>query len=175
MALAAGDRSGADAHLERARARCVRHEVVRGLLQARAAGSSELAVKLTCGAVELAAEAGMLQTVVAEGEPVAELVERSAWAVPPDWLDRWRRTYVRTRPSAPDPALPERLTDREREVLRLLSSRLTLREIADELYVSINTLKFHLRVIYRKLGVSSRAEAVEAAQPRRSSSSVTRG
>lgn len=175
VALAGGDLSAADALLEGARARCVRHGVVRGLLRARATGSAETAVKLTCDAVEQAAEAGMLQTVVAEGEHVAELVERAAWAVPPDWLDRWRRASVRTQPSHPDPALPERLTDREREVLRLLSSRLTLREIADELYVSINTLKFHLRVIYRKLDVSSRAEAVEVAQARRAPSAVTRG
>ena len=39
----------------------------------------------------------------------------------------------------------EPLTDRERDVLRLLPSRLTLSEIAKELYVSVNTLKFHLR------------------------------
>ena len=44
-------------------------------------------------------------------------------------------------------------------MLRFLPSRLTVREIADELYVSVNTLKFHLKVIYRKLGVTSRAEA----------------
>ena len=65
-----------------------------------------------------------------------------------------------TRPAA----LVDDLTERERDVLRLLPSRLTLREIAGELYVSQNTLKFHLRVIYRKLGVNSRAEAVEAAR-----------
>ena len=49
-------------------------------------------------------------------------------------------------------------------MLRFLPSRLTVREIADELYVSVNTLKFHLRVIYRKLGVNSRAEAAEVAR-----------
>ena len=40
-----------------------------------------------------------------------------------------------------------------------LPSRLTLNEIAKELYVSVNTLKFHLRVISRKLNVKSRDEA----------------
>ena len=62
------------------------------------------------------------------------------------------------------PGLLEPLTERERDVLRFLPSRLTVREIADELYVSVNTLKFHLRVIYRKLGVNSRAEAAEVAR-----------
>ena len=65
-------------------------------------------------------------------------------------------------PAGPD--LIEPLTERERDVLRFLPSRLTVREIADELYVSVNTLKFHLRVIYRKLGVNSRAEAAEVAR-----------
>jgi LuxR family maltose regulon positive regulatory protein len=59
------------------------------------------------------------------------------------------------------------LTDRERDVLRLLPSRLTLREIASELYVSQNTLKFHLRAIYRKLGVASRGGAVDSARQMR--------
>ena len=58
----------------------------------------------------------------------------------------------------------EPLTERERDVLRFLPSRLTLQEIANELYISMNTLKFHLKVIYRKLGVSSRAEAAEVAR-----------
>ena len=44
------------------------------------------------------------------------------------------------------------------------SSRLTLNEIASELSISANTLKFHLRVIYRKLGVNGRERAVEVAR-----------
>ena len=60
--------------------------------------------------------------------------------------------------------LVEPLTDRERDVLRFLPSRLSVREIADELYVSVNTLKFHLKVIYRKLDCGSRAEAAEMAR-----------
>jgi LuxR family maltose regulon positive regulatory protein len=58
----------------------------------------------------------------------------------------------------------EALTERELVVLRMLPSRLTLREIAEELFISINTLKFHLKVIYRKLECSSRAEAAVIAR-----------
>ena len=94
-----------------------------------------------------------------------ELVERSAQFVPDAWMDRLRRAAAR---SVLDPHAGQRaiepLTERERDVLRLLPSRLTLREIAQELYVSMNTLKFHLRVIYRKLGVNSRTEAAEFAR-----------
>jgi LuxR family maltose regulon positive regulatory protein len=45
------------------------------------------------------------------------------------------------------------------EVLRLLPSELTAVEIGAELYVSVNTVKAHMRSIYRKLGVSRRREA----------------
>ena len=55
------------------------------------------------------------------------------------------------------------LTDRERTVLRYLPTRLSNREIASELYVSLNTLKTHVQSTYRKLGVDSRAAAVERA------------
>ncbi len=57
----------------------------------------------------------------------------------------------------------EQLTDRERDVLRLLNSDLSVREIANELYVSHNTVKGYTKSLYRKLGVSSRAAAIEAA------------
>ncbi len=55
----------------------------------------------------------------------------------------------------------EELTDRELRVLRLLASDLSERDIGQQLYVSHNTVHSHVRSIYRKLGVSSRAHAVE--------------
>lgn len=56
------------------------------------------------------------------------------------------------------------LTDRELAVLRLLPGRLTQREIGNALYLSMNTVKTHIRNIYGKLAVSSRDEAVEVAR-----------
>jgi LuxR family maltose regulon positive regulatory protein len=56
------------------------------------------------------------------------------------------------------------LSERELAVLRLLPSGLSRREIAAELYVSLNTVKTHMHAIFAKLGVSSRAEAVERAR-----------
>lgn len=61
-----------------------------------------------------------------------------------------------------DTTLIEPLSERETTVLRYLASRLTNQEIAAALFVSLNTMKSHLRNVYRKLGVTSRAEAVEA-------------
>jgi LuxR family maltose regulon positive regulatory protein len=58
-------------------------------------------------------------------------------------------------------SLAQPLTDREEEVLRLLRGSLSLREIALELSLSGNTIKTHVRAIYRKLDAGSRQEAVE--------------
>ena len=58
----------------------------------------------------------------------------------------------------------EQLTDRELSVLRYLPSQLSQREIANELYVSLNTVKTHCKAIYRKLGVEGRKPAVQAAR-----------
>jgi len=54
----------------------------------------------------------------------------------------------------------EALTERETEVLRLLQGSLSLTEIAGELFISPNTVKTHAKAVYRKLGVTSRNEAV---------------
>ena len=56
------------------------------------------------------------------------------------------------------------LTDRERTVLRYLRGTMSNVEIADMLYVSVNTVKTHVRSIYRKLGASRRREAVRRAR-----------
>ncbi|MFB9953727.1 response regulator transcription factor [Cellulomonas denverensis] len=54
------------------------------------------------------------------------------------------------------------LTPRERDVLVCLRSSLTTEEIAASMFLSINTIKTHIRAIYRKLGVSGRREAVRS-------------
>jgi LuxR family maltose regulon positive regulatory protein len=56
------------------------------------------------------------------------------------------------------------LSERELRVLRLLASELTQREIGNELYLSLNTIKSHTRTIFRKLGASSREQAVARAR-----------
>jgi len=61
-------------------------------------------------------------------------------------------------------ALVEQLTEREMAVLRYLPSQLSLREIAAELFVSLNTVKTHSSAIYRKLAVTDRKAAVQAAR-----------
>ena len=73
------------------------------------------------------------------------------------------RAAVREGRATAAASLPEPLTDREREVLDYLPTRLSNQEIAGTLYVSVNTLKSHLRHIYAKLDVTDRDAGVERA------------
>jgi LuxR family transcriptional regulator, maltose regulon positive regulatory protein len=63
-----------------------------------------------------------------------------------------------------DEPLIEPLSERERIVLRYLTSALSNVEIADELYVSVNTVKTHIKSIYRKLNTTRRRDAVRRAR-----------
>jgi len=78
-----------------------------------------------------------------------------------------RDTTAHSTASPDDAEVPARLaalTAREREVLHLLASERSTRDIATELFISPNTLKATLRRAYRKLGVHSRREAVDTVQ-----------
>ena len=77
-----------------------------------------------------------------------------------EWLDAARETLDAG--SGPGERWP--LTPAERRLLHLLPTHLSFPAIADELIVSTNTVKTQARSIYRKLGVSSRSEAVECAR-----------
>jgi LuxR family maltose regulon positive regulatory protein len=72
-----------------------------------------------------------------------------------------------SKPSSP-PTGPQRLREplshAETRVLRYLPTKLSAPEIADELYLSVNTVKTHMRHLYDKLGVHRRHEAVEQAR-----------
>lgn len=57
--------------------------------------------------------------------------------------------------------LKERLSEREFDILKLAITEKSNKEIANDLFVSVNTVKFHLKNIYEKLGVSNRKEALQ--------------
>ena len=77
-----------------------------------------------------------------------------------DLLRQTERSLQLARGAGPVAPVDPDLSARELSVLRLLASELSQREIGSELYVSFNTVKSHTRAIFRKLGVSTRAEAV---------------
>jgi LuxR family maltose regulon positive regulatory protein len=58
----------------------------------------------------------------------------------------------------------EPLTDSETRILRYLPTHLTVHDIANELFLSVNTVNTHRRHLYAKLGVHSRHEAVDRAR-----------
>jgi LuxR family maltose regulon positive regulatory protein len=132
-------------------------------LSRRGAGRPEMAIALialaearhSAGAPsearDLLEQAAELVVAAGEAGTIGELVE-----------DARRRLASRRRARAPE--LRDELSDRELAVLRLLPTELSQREIGGELFVSLNTVKTHLRNIYRKLGVDGREDAVERAR-----------
>jgi LuxR family transcriptional regulator, maltose regulon positive regulatory protein len=67
-------------------------------------------------------------------------------------------------PGEETPLVVEQLTEREHEALQYLSEMLSTAEIAEAMYISVNTVKSHLRSIYRKLSAAHRNEAVRRAR-----------
>ncbi len=66
--------------------------------------------------------------------------------------------------ASPGGTLTDPLTDRELEILSFLPSRLTNTELAEQCYVSVNTIKTHMAHIYRKLDAANRNEAIARAR-----------
>ena len=86
---------------------------------------------------------------------ILDLLRRPTWSAPPPGSQAgW----------APSRGLNEQLTDSETRILRYLPTHLTAHEIANELFLSENTVSTHRRHLYAKLGVHSRHEAVDRAR-----------
>ena len=118
------------------------------------AGDISGARRVLAEVADVARREGALRTFLDEGWDIRELPE--AGMAPAAGLGPGPSATGR----AAAAALVEPLSERELSVLRYLPSRLSNREIGAELYVSLNTVKSHLKAIYRKLGVESRDEAV---------------
>lgn len=94
---------------------------------------------------------------------LAEIDELTPWPDESMAATRSRIAATRRLLKTPDPTRPvagDPLTPREREILDRLHGSQSLREIANDLYVSHNTVKTITLSVYRKLGVHSRAEAL---------------
>jgi LuxR family maltose regulon positive regulatory protein len=124
-------------------------------------------------ALNLGESRGMIRTFVTEGPDVARLLYAAVkQKIMPEYVQRIIAALPIERPLSPS-ALPsldgsassddgwvEPLTERETEILHLISEGLTNKEIGSRLYISGNTTKVHLRNIYGKLGVKNRTQAV---------------
>jgi LuxR family maltose regulon positive regulatory protein len=128
-------------------------------------------------ALSLAEPEGYVRTFVDEGEPMATLlsdvrfsVARSrgaAASISPEYVGKLltilEQTPPKQTPAGVEP-LAEPLSERELEVLRLVAAGMKNAEIAKDLFVVVGTIKSHLNSIYRKLGVSSRTQALSRAR-----------
>ena len=149
-----------------------RLRVEHGLLSARALAPYHRARALDQleQALQLAEPVGLVRPFVDEGPALRSLLEAIS---PRTGLDTFASRVVdasHRRPALPRQRIPRKvdgLSDRELDVLRYLASRLTYPEVARELHVSVNTLKSHVKAVYRKLGATGRAEAVQAARDAR--------
>ncbi|MCW2549527.1 MAG: hypothetical protein JWN96_3987 [Mycobacterium sp.] len=128
-------------------------------------GDDAKAVEEIVRATQLATEA-ILQPFVDARPALRGVLSRHAEA-----RDAWPATARVTIPSQPvansnhpAPSLAQALTERETAVLRRLATTMTTSEIADELCVSINTVKTHIAAIYRKLPAAGRRDAVTRAR-----------
>jgi LuxR family maltose regulon positive regulatory protein len=139
------------------------------ILQARvlhAMGDTAASLTALRRALDLGQPQDLMRIFLTEGEGVIHLLQaiRSEGDSPErnDYIDRMLHKIglpALERP-APTQDLLEPLSPRELEVLRLLPTKLTAEELADELIISVNTVRSHLKSIYAKLGVHSRHEAV---------------
>jgi LuxR family maltose regulon positive regulatory protein len=146
------------------------------LLQActhQAQGREGAALDSVGRALRLGAPQGYLRAFLEEGEPIEMLLPRVRH-VAPQFVDSLLEAFSAQRtvgdgppdsPAAEQPSpLVEPLTTRERQIVRLIAAGRSNPEIAELLYLSLNTVKWHVKNLYGKLGVSSRVEAAARAQ-----------
>jgi LuxR family maltose regulon positive regulatory protein len=133
-------------------------------------GERDQAIEMIIGALRLAEPEGFVRLFVDFGEPIAPLLKQAAGhePAPPKAkaiLDVMAAGQPATAVPIPEASiLLEPLRDQELRILRLMAAGLSNREIADELFLSVNTIKVYVSRIYGKLGVHKRGQAVARAQ-----------
>ena len=159
-----------------------------------ARGEKYKAVQLLGEALALAEPGGFIRIFVDEGAPMAQLLlEAASHGVMPDYIAKLLAVFEVARPglsgrraspgksadkpdrtpaqplSEPEPRstkdlLVEPLSRRELKILQLIAQGLSNREISERLFLALSTVKGHNRIIFDKLQVQSRTEAVARAR-----------
>ena len=132
-----------------------------------AQGDPEQALATLGQALELAEPEGYVRAFADERAPMARLLRRMLTRSPASeyvrrLLDALGEPATVEKPSAAP--LIERLSEREVQVLRLIADGATNQEIADELVLTVNTVKRHISNIFGKLQVSNRTQAIGRAR-----------
>jgi LuxR family maltose regulon positive regulatory protein len=135
----------------------------------QAAGKKFEALEMLEVALSNAVSTGLLRVFVEEGEPLRDLLKE----LKPRLADHSLIAYAdrllegfRFEPEKPETESRYKalLSERELEVLRCLATGLTYEEIGRQLYLSLNTVQFHVKNIYGKLLVNKRMQAIEKAR-----------
>jgi LuxR family maltose regulon positive regulatory protein len=132
-----------------------------------ALGDWQLARKQLILALRLGQAGGFIRNFVDLGTPMADLLARlheqgDSELVP--YISRILAAFQMEERSPTASDLEKPVTERELEILRLLATDLTPKEIASEMTISLATMRTHARNIYQKLGVNGRFEAVQRAK-----------
>lgn len=175
-----GEPSTALELLEPVRQEAITHGMIIRLIDVMAVQSvalyahdeKEKAVDLLAKLLALAEPEGCIRPFLEEGELMAQLLSEAAiLGIMPDFTRKLLAVFESEKRKSndqpdlsPSRRLIEPLSERELEVLKLLRSELSGPEIAEQLIVSLNTLRTHTKNIFNKLGVNNRRSAVRRAE-----------
>jgi len=142
--------------------------IARTLLD-QAAGKKHAALETLEAALRAAAPTGLLRIFVDEGEPLKALLQELKPRLADGSMKLYTSRLLEARGYGPaKPKTGDRhavlLSERELEVLRDLAQGMTYEEIGRQLFLSLNTIQFHVKNIYSKLLVNKRVQAVERAR-----------
>ena len=117
-------------------------------------------------ALNLGSEIGAYETFIRQSEPLTNVILKIAGRQPTIYLEELSRLITQRIKSKHQStgSLKENLTSRELEIVKHLSTAKPISTIAKSLHISQNTIKTHLRNVYRKLEVDGRDSAVEKAR-----------
>jgi LuxR family maltose regulon positive regulatory protein len=151
----------------------LRYLVLIALAQ-HALGNTQAALDSLSQALTLAEPEGYVRLFVDENQPMAELLRLAiSRSIAPEYAGKLLAAFPKSilgaipidnESTVHSQHLPEPLTEREIEVLRLIARGYKYKEIADRLVVSINTVRHHTRNVYGKLGANNRTQAIARAR-----------
>lgn len=138
-------------------------------------GEKDKAVQLLGDALTLAAPGGFIRIFVDEGLPMTQLLsEAAARGIKPDYIGKLLVVFEASKQKSEDKSylpstslnqpLIDPLSQRELEVLQLISQGLSNHEISERLFLALSTVKGHNRIIFGKLQVQRRTEAIARAR-----------
>jgi LuxR family maltose regulon positive regulatory protein len=129
-----------------------------------ATGNHEDATQALLFALSIAKPGRYVRTFIREGKIMRKLLQRIAKQMKDsDYVEELIKSFP-TVPSSQPLGLVEPLSAREREVMSLLATSLSVPEIAEEMILSPNTVRSHIKNIYSKLEVNRRMDAIQKAK-----------